>query len=79
MNHSQQIFSMVFVSDNQAYEVLKPGKQALQLTSAPIASQFPAVLGFLFFPSFAVWQSFKHHVHQATFCQGYRFRRLYRQ
>jgi len=46
---------MVFVADNQAPEVLKPGKQALHLPSAPIASQFPAVLSFLFFPSFAMW------------------------
>jgi hypothetical protein len=54
MNHTQEIFYMVFVPDNQSPEVLKPGKQALHLPSAPIASQFPAVLGFRFFPSFAM-------------------------
>jgi hypothetical protein len=54
MNHTQEIFYMVFVPDNQPPEVLKPGKQALHLPSAPIASQFPAVLGVRFFPSFAM-------------------------
>ena len=45
---------MIFVSDNQAPEVLKPSKQALHLPSAPIAPQLPAILGFWFFPSFPV-------------------------
>jgi hypothetical protein len=54
MNHSQEIFYMIFVSDNQAPEVLKPGKQALDLPSAPIAPEFPAILGFRFFTSFAM-------------------------
>ena len=51
MNHSQEIFYMVFVPNNQSPEVLKPGKQALNLPSAPVASQFPAVLGSWFFAS----------------------------
>ena len=42
---------MVFVPNNQSPEVLKPGKQALNLPSAPVASQFPAVLGSWFFAS----------------------------
>jgi hypothetical protein len=54
VNHTQEIFHMVFVPDNQPPEVLKPGKQALYLPSAPIASQFPAVLGIRFFTSFAM-------------------------
>ena len=54
MNHTQEIFCMVFVPDNQPPEVLKPGKLALYLPSAPIASQFPAVLGIRFFASFAM-------------------------
>jgi hypothetical protein len=54
MNHSQEIFYLVFVSDNQPPEVLKPGKQALDLPSAPVTSQFPAILGKRFFPSHTV-------------------------
>jgi hypothetical protein len=45
---------MIFVPDNQAPEVLKPGKQAFYLPSAPIAPQFPTVLGLRFFSSFAM-------------------------
>jgi hypothetical protein len=45
---------MVFVPDNQPPEVLKPSKQTLHLPSTPIASQFSAVLGVRFFPSFAM-------------------------
>ena len=36
---------MVFVSNNQSPEVLKPGKQTLNFPSAPITSEFPAILG----------------------------------
>ena len=54
MNHTQEIFYMVFVPDNQPPEVLKPGKQALYLPSAPITPQFPAVLGSRLFPSATV-------------------------
>ena len=46
---------MVFVPNNQPPEVLKPGKQALYLPSAPIASEFSAVLGFRFFTTFTMW------------------------
>jgi hypothetical protein len=45
---------MVFVSDNQPSEVLKPGKQAFNLPPAPIAPQLPTILGLRFFPSSAV-------------------------
>ena len=51
MNHSLEIFYMVFVSDNQSPEVLEPGKQAFDLPSAPVTPQFPAVLGTRLFPS----------------------------
>jgi hypothetical protein len=54
VNHSQEIFYMVFVANNQSPEVLKPGKQALNLPSAPVTPQFPAVLGSRFFPSYSV-------------------------
>ena len=54
MNHTQEIFCMVFVPDNQPPEVLKPGKQTLYLPSAPIASQFSTVLGVRFFASLAM-------------------------
>ena len=54
MNHGQEIFYMIFVSNNQSPEVLEPSKQALHLPSAPIAPQLPAILGFRFFPSFPV-------------------------
>jgi hypothetical protein len=43
---------MVFVSNNQSPEVLKPGKQAFNFPSALITSEFPAILGRrLFAPS----------------------------
>ena len=45
---------MGLVSNNQSPEVLKPGKQALNLPSAPVTPQFPAVLGSRFFPSSTV-------------------------
>ena len=45
---------MVFIPNNQSPEVLKPGKQALNLPSAPVTPQFPAVLGSRFFPSSTV-------------------------
>ena len=54
MNHSQEIFYMVFIPNNQSPEVLKPGKQALNLPSAPVTPQLPAVLGSRFFPSSTV-------------------------
>ena len=41
---------LVFVANNQAPEVLKPGKQALNLPSAPIATKLPSILGALFTP-----------------------------
>ena len=64
MNHSQEIFYMVFVSDNQPPKVLKPGKQALDLPSAPVTSQFPAVLGKRFFSvPYGAVRSFQHLVH----------------
>ena len=45
---------MVFVSNNQSPEVLKPGKQALNLPSAPVTPQFSAVLGSRFFSAHTV-------------------------
>ena len=42
---------MGLVSNNQSPEVLKPGKKALNLPSAPVTPQFPAVLGSRFFAS----------------------------
>jgi len=45
---------MVFVANNQASEVLKPGKQAFDLPSARIATQLPTVLGALFTPLFSM-------------------------
>jgi hypothetical protein len=45
---------MVLVTNNQTSEVLKPGKQAFYLPSAPIASELSAVLGFRFFPAFSM-------------------------
>jgi len=40
---------MVFVSNNQPPEVLKPGKQTLNFPSAPITFQLPTILGRGFF------------------------------
>jgi len=54
MNHSLEIFYMVFVPNNQSPEVLKPGKQALNLPSTPVTAQFSAFLGSWFFPSSSV-------------------------
>ncbi|WP_231715710.1 hypothetical protein [Desulfosarcina widdelii] len=45
---------MVFVVDNQPPEVIKPGKRTLYLQSTSIASEFPAVLNFLFFLAFTM-------------------------
>jgi len=41
---------MVFVANNQAPEVLKPGKQPFDLPSALIATKLPTILGALFTP-----------------------------
>ena len=57
MNHSQKIIHMVFVTDNQPSEVLKPGKQALYLPSAPIAPEFSPILSIRFFSSFTMWRN----------------------
>ena len=46
---------MIFVANNQSPEVLKPGKQALDLPSALITPEFPAILGFRLFSSFTMW------------------------
>jgi len=48
---------MVFVADNQSPVILKPSEQTLHFPSAPISSEFPAVLGMRFFPSFAMWRN----------------------
>ena len=45
---------MVFVANNQASEVLKPGKQAFDLPSARITTKLPTVLGALFAPLFSM-------------------------
>jgi len=45
---------MVFVANNQASEVLKPGKQPFDLPSARIAAKLPTVLGALFAPLFSM-------------------------
>ena len=45
---------MVFVANNQSPEVLKPGKQTLNFPSAPITSEFPAILGRELFASSAM-------------------------
>jgi hypothetical protein len=54
MNHSQEIIYMVFVPNNQSSEILKPGKQALDLPSTPVTPQSPAILVHGFFSSFAM-------------------------
>jgi len=41
---------MIFVANNQASEVLEPGKQPFDLPSARIAAKLPTVLGALFAP-----------------------------
>ena len=46
---------MVFVTNNQPPEILKPGKQTFNFPSTPITSQLPAVLGRRLFASSAVW------------------------
>ena len=45
---------MIFIADNQASEILKPGKQPLNLPSALITTKLPAVLSGWFSPSFAM-------------------------
>jgi hypothetical protein len=45
---------MVFVPNKQSPEVLKPGKQALDLPSTPVTPQFSAILGSRFFSSFTM-------------------------
>jgi hypothetical protein len=45
---------MVFVANNQAPEVLQPGKQPFDLPSARIETKLPAVLGALFAPLFSM-------------------------
>jgi hypothetical protein len=45
---------MVFVANNQASEVLKPGETPFDLPSALVATKLPTVLGTLSAPAFAV-------------------------
>ena len=45
---------MEFVADHQPPEITEPGKQALDFPSAPVAPQFPTVLGPRLFPVSAV-------------------------
>ncbi len=47
---------MVFVTNNQPPEILKPGKQAFNFPSTSITSKLPAVLGWQLFTPTAVWR-----------------------
>ena len=47
---------MVFISNNQSSEVLKPGKEPFYLPATSIASKFTTILGAWFLPSPAVWR-----------------------
>jgi len=46
LNHSKEIFCMVFVADNYSSEILKPGKKSLHFPSASIAPEPSSVLSF---------------------------------
>ncbi len=48
---------MVFVSNHQSPEVLKPGKQALNFPTAPITPELSAILARGFFAPFAMWRN----------------------
>jgi hypothetical protein len=67
---------MVFISNNQAPEVLKPGKEPFDFPSTPITLEFPAILAW-FIPSLAM-RSFQRHAHREAVDQACRYRRLYR-
>jgi len=47
---------MVFVSNNQTPEILKPGKKTFDFPPTLIASKFTAILGARFLSSFAMWR-----------------------
>jgi len=48
---------MVFVSNNQSPEVLKPGKQAFNFPSTPITSQLSTILGRRLFAPATMWRN----------------------
>ena len=48
---------MVFVSNNQSPEVLKPGKQAFNFPPAPITSQLSTILGRRLFAPATMWRN----------------------
>jgi len=45
---------VIFVSNHNSPEVLKPGKKALHFPSAPVSSELPSILGVRFLAPFAV-------------------------
>ena len=48
---------MVFISNNQAPEILQPGKQTLNFPSTPITSQLSTILGRGLFSPATVWRN----------------------
>ena len=47
---------MVFISNNQTPEVLKPSKKTIDFPATPITSEFTAILGARFLSSFTMWR-----------------------
>lgn len=47
LDEAEEVFDAIFPSHNQSAVVLHPGEDSLDLPSAPVAAQWPAVLGFL--------------------------------
>jgi hypothetical protein len=52
---SEEVINMVFVPNDQAPEILKPGKQAFDLPSTTIPAKFSPVLGTRLFSILFVW------------------------
>ena len=48
---------MVFISNNQSPEILKPGKEPFDFPATLITPQLPAILGALFLPALTMWRN----------------------
>jgi hypothetical protein len=48
MDKAKEVFSVIFITDNEATEIMQPSKQAFNPSSFGIATQWPSVLSFGF-------------------------------
>ena len=51
MNHTEEIFSMIFISNRQSSKVMQPSEETFDFPTAFIAPQFASILSFGLLPA----------------------------